>query len=288
MSSLPRRGKLIFGQVTAADGSCASSIKALKSIIAKKKDEGATTIPRLGGTEKKRKTDAKGPVPSCAPPSFSSKKVKTDNHGDDEDELTQGDKARSILEIKAGLYEQMQRGDVPKLSGDAFLVDFVSKKDFVESSGDVIRAENDRNVSIDSSDMVEIDDEFGRTKLVSRLSKEYKAFLLAREVNEKRNQILSRHHAYQQGSPQYESGSISNGLDNKQWRWSKGEAREPARYNPHEDGQLATSMAYQKILSDKVDSEKKRSRSTHDIVDVGRSSESKRPSRGIIFKQTVR
>lgn len=281
-SLLPKRGKLIFSQGLAADGSAASSIKALKTIIANKRDGSSSSSAAdmgLGCAERKRKMILHDKTAVAPSSSSSSKRVR---RNEDIDELK---KSKSILEVKAGLYEQLQRGNVPTLPGDAFLVDFSNKRDALvvdctdrlNDMKSVVTSNDEDYINDDVNDMIEVEDEFGRTKRVNRFSKEYRDFLLAEEVRRRQNDILSRHALYQEGTPQHYEGN--NNINNsKQWQWSKGGAA-PALYDPHDDGRLAATMAYQKILSDKIDSERA------SLLDSSAFRDTKRQTKGIVFKQ---
>ncbi|GMF09348.1 unnamed protein product [Phytophthora lilii] len=132
----------------------------------------------LRGGSKRRKRSGEDRVGKCSQNSGVEVRSRRDEEAkqreapDEDDDEAWRKKSAEMLRKKAKLYEEMANGGRDQLKGEC-LVNFEAKK-YMASTGDA-----------EERTMVEITDEFGRTRSVATDSKEYAAFLQSQEQNTK-------------------------------------------------------------------------------------------------------
>lgn len=154
------------------------------------------------------------------------------------------------LRAKAKLYDQIANGQISKSTGNAFLINFdekqkmTSKRSFtsmqtpsgdeaddhskklktIEVSSSSIRKDvHSSGDSLSGDEFIDIIDDFGRSRSVSKSSEEYTNYLVQMEAMKYKKSLVANMSSYCESR---DSGNEEKG--NNQWAWSTGHDRSDA------------------------------------------------------------
>lgn len=114
------------------------------------------------------------------------------------------------LQAKAELYDKLKSETSKKQSKNSFLIDFKRKKNFPENATQGSSISEKPNCEVEEE--VEIVDEFGRNRVVSKSSKQYQDYILREERRPQKRQKY--------GDSSAESSTVKQVAD--PWAWSNG------------------------------------------------------------------
>lgn len=163
--------------------------------------------------------------------------------------ISEEDKIQSALRVKADLYNQITSSTLANLTAnsDSLLINIDQRRKLdqkVEEFKSIRPPSPDPALSAcDGEELVEIEDEFGRTRMISARSKEYNDHLLARDA-----------HTHMHGKPHQNAlpGNESNKTASVIWAWGKG-TQSAAEYQ-HDDQGIADG-AFSRLVRERIDQE---------------------------------
>lgn len=190
-----------------------SSLLSLKAIVSQHENK---LSKNQSSSDAKYISKKKRPVDD--PLGGSNKGVEKRQQKDDIFQQSKDNKYSNILvenklKAKARIYDDISKGLIPISKTDSILVNFEEKQPL--SSNTVIK-----QLCIDeNADLVEIVDQFGRTRKVSKKSRDYADYMIsdcAKEFRAQQNKNVT------------DDTLHDDFIDNSEWRWSKGFERSDA------------------------------------------------------------